>query len=284
MSLWQRIRKKRLMSSKALHPEESSLFSVRMHATGPDGMHISGAEGIYPESAVDEAVRCFTDRAMTHPRGTPTELNITVEVLKETPLNLRSLNVRTLESSNQVESEHAIRTLLERIGISRRAIATSFKVLQSSRAMRGAALVCSKGGCRLDKDRTRGVRASRLGISSRARATLIRKLTPYSIATDRVLEALMLATKVVAAPGVVAELCISDDPDYTTGYLATKALGYLRLPFIKPLGDFRGGRVIFLKKGADPLSTVSWLEQTPVIMKCTGKVNGPMPMRQIPVL
>lgn len=206
------------MSSTSVRLDRAKLFSVRMHATGPDGMHISGAEGIYPESAVDEAVRRLTDRAMAHPRGTPSEVNITVEALKKPPVNLRSLNVRTLASSNQVESEHAIRTLLEKTGISRRAIAASLKILGSSRVMRGAALVCAKGGCRLEKDRSRGVRASRLGISSRARAALIRKLTPYSIATDTVLEALTLATKVAAAPGVVAELCVSDDPDYTTGY------------------------------------------------------------------
>ena len=272
------------MSSPSVRLDGPKLFSVRMHATALDGMHISGAEGIFPGSAVDEVVRYYTERAMSHSRGTPAKTSITVEALKQPPVFLRSLRVRTLDSSNQVESEHAIRTLLERIGVSRRAIAAAFKVLRSSSVMRGAALVCSRGGCRLEKDRSRGVRASWLGISSRARATLIRKLAPYSIATDTVLEALTLATKVAAAPGVVAELCVSDDPDYTTGYLATKALGYLRLPFIKPRGDFSGGRVIFLKKGADPSSTMSWLEQTPVIMNATGKVGGPMPIRHIPVL
>ncbi len=272
------------MSSPKDRQNGTKLFSVRMLATGPDGLHISGAEGIFPSSAVDEVVRFYTERAMSHSRGTPAKTSITVEALTQTPFKLRSLNLRTLVSSNQVESEHAIRTLLERIGISRRAIATSFEILRSARAMRGAALVCASEGIRLEKDPTRGVRASRFGISSRARATLIRKLTPFSIATDTVLEALMLATKVAAAPGVVAELCISDDPDYTTGYLASKTLGYLRLPFIKPMGDFSGGRVIFLSEGADPSNTMSWLEHTPVIMNRTGKVGGPMPIRQIQVL
>ncbi len=272
------------MSNNGDRPERAALFSVRMHATGPDGMHISGAEGIFPGSVVDEVVRFYTERAMSHSRGTPAKTSITVEALTEPPVFLRSLRVRTIENSSIKETEHAIRTILARVGISRSAINSAFGILRADSAMRGAALVCAEEGKRLDPDQARGVRASLLGISSRARATLLRKLAPYAIGTDRVIEALTLATKVAAAPGVVAELCISDDPDYTTGYLATKDLGYLRMPFIKSLGDQRGGRVIFLSEGADPMATVSWLENTPVIMKCTGKVTGPVPIRKITVL
>ncbi len=272
------------MSSNGDRSERAALFSVRMHATGPGGQHISGAEGIFPGSVVDEAARYYTERAMSHSRGAPAKTSITVEALIQPPVALCSLRVRTLESSDTQETEHTIRTILERVGISLRAIDSAFGVLRAESAMRGAAMVCAREGKRLDPDRARGVRASLLGISSRARANLLRKLAPYSIATDRVLEALTLATKVAAAPGVVAELCVSDDPDYTTGYLATKALGYLRMPFIKPEGDLRGGRVIFLSEGADPSATVSWLEHTPVIMKRTGKVHGPVPIRKITVL
>ena len=49
----------------------------------------------------------------------------------------------------------------------------------------------------------------------------------------RVKEALMLASKAASWPDVIAEVCISDDPDYTTGYIASKELGYLRIPNIK---------------------------------------------------
>jgi pimeloyl-CoA synthetase len=42
--------------------------------------------------------------------------------------------------------------------------------------------------------------------------------------------------------------------------------GYVRIPHIKMKGDRRGGRVIFVKKGADTASIISFLEQTPVII------------------
>ena len=39
------------MSSPSVRLDGPKLFSVRMHATALDGMHISGAEGIFPGSA-----------------------------------------------------------------------------------------------------------------------------------------------------------------------------------------------------------------------------------------
>ena len=58
----------------------------------------------------------------------------------------------------------------------------------------------------------------------------------------------MLATKVANAPGIVGEICVSDDPDYVTGYVATKEIGYCRITTIKEMGDPCGGR-IFLYRG-----------------------------------
>ena len=58
----------------------------------------------------------------------------------------------------------------------------------------------------------------------------------------------MLATKVANAPGIVGEICVSDDPDYVTGYVATKEIGYCRITTVKQKGDPCGGR-IFLYRG-----------------------------------
>jgi len=60
-------------------------------------------------------------------------------------------------------------------------------------------------------------------------------------------EALVLAAKVLSAPGIVAELCWSDDPDYTAGYVASPVHGYVRFPHLKPPGDERGGRAFFFR-------------------------------------
>ena len=48
--------------------------------------------------------------------------------------------------------------------------------------------------------------------------------------------------------GVVAELCWSDDPDYTTGYVAGKNIGYVRIkPIYKQSKDkayYQNARII----------------------------------------
>ena len=55
-------------------------------------------------------------------------------------------------------------------------------------------------------------------------------------------EALVLATKVQSCPGIVGELCWSDDPDYTVGYVACNGI-YHRIPNMKEMGNPIGGRV-----------------------------------------
>jgi 6-carboxyhexanoate--CoA ligase len=73
----------------------------------------------------------------------------------------------------------------------------------------------------------------------------------------------------------VAEVCISDDPDYTTGYVASEYLGYVRIPHIKKKRDRRGGRIFFLKENADILHVISYLEKTPILIEgikpCSGE-------------
>ncbi|MGN0847472.1 MAG: 8-amino-7-oxononanoate synthase, partial [Kiritimatiellia bacterium] len=63
------------------------------------------------------------------------------------------------------------------------------------------------------------------------------------------------------------EICVSDDPDYVTGYVATRELGYRRITVIKEAGDPNGGR-IFLYRGAraDVAKTIRFLEETPVLV------------------
>ena len=89
----------------------------------------------------------------------------------------------------------------------------------------------------------------------------------------RVLEAQVLAAKVAHRPDVLAEICISDDPDYTTGYLATAQHGYQRLPHIKELGSAQGGRV-FLVRGDDVAGLIEYLEHTPVVVEGDGVDGG----------
>ncbi len=238
------------------------------------GTHVSGAEGLYEDGEVEKAVRDFLRRAEVHARGEPDSVTLSIEKLRARPREITALKVATLECRNTAEARSAAMRLLEAEGISRRAIKAAFGVVTGERVMRGASAVSSISGRRLEPDKSRGVRASRLGIAKGARAALGRKLTRRGINTGTVREALALASKTASCKGVLAELCVSDDPHYTTGYVASTTLGYVRIPNIKKKGSPRGGRVYFVRDGADIKRIASYLEKTPVLVSGSDEVKG----------
>ncbi len=79
-------------------------------------------------------------------------------------------------------------------------------------------------------------------------------------------EALVLASKVQSAEGIVGELCWSDDPDYTVGYVACNGI-YHRIPKMKELGSHIGGRVFFVRSEIDRESVIEYLEKAPVLVQ-----------------
>jgi 6-carboxyhexanoate--CoA ligase len=164
------------------------------------------------------------------------------------------------------EARAAADRYLASVGISARAIGAGWRILTADRQMRGASLLDAKSGVRREPDRQRGVRASRLGMGAAACRIFTEQLENAGLNTGTVREAMMLAAKVAAHPDVLAELCISDDPDYTTGYVASETFGYIRLPNIKETGNHHGGRVFYLRPGADIPDVISFLEQTPVLL------------------
>ncbi len=229
-------------------------------------IHISGAEGIYEEKEIENIIREYTLRALSHPKGSPDSIVISVEKIVQTPQTIKSLPVMTLPCRSSLQSQGMIQKLLKNSGISDNAINTAFAVTDNSDAMRGAALVLSGSGRRVEPDKVRGIRASRLGISKSADKILSRNLARHGINTATVKEAIILASKVAACPQVIAELCISDDPDYTTGYVSSRKYGYVRIPHMKKRAEKKGGRVFFLEEAADIDAVTGFLEKTPVII------------------
>ena len=237
-------------------------------------IHVSGAEGIYEEKEIAKIVRKFTLRALSHQKGRPDSIVISLEEIKQKPQSIQSLPVRTVPCRSPLQARGLIRKLLNSCGISDCAINTSFTVIDSSNTMRGAALVLSKSGRRKEQDKKRGIRASRLGISRYADKLLSRNLEEQGINNPTVKEAIILASKVASCKQVTAELCISDDPGYTTGYISSKKYGYIRIPNIKKKGKRTGGRVFFIEEDADIDSVAGFLEKTPVIINSVSPCFG----------
>jgi len=227
--------------------------------------HISGAEGIYEKSAISKMIKAYTERALNHPRGKPDKIVITIEEIKQKPKKAGILPVKTLKCGSPDEAKNIISQMLENIGVSKKAVKNAFKVLTSTNTMRGASLILKETGTRMEPDKKRGVRVSRLGIEKSAEKKLSKRLSKMNINTGTVKEALILASKAAGCPEIIAEVCISDDPDYTTGYIASEKLGYLRIPNIKNRGGMHGGRIFFVKEGVNIKRVIDHLEKKPVM-------------------
>ena len=91
---------------------------------------------------------------------------------------------------------------------------------------------------------------------------MTKKLAAIGLTHFRTREALALATKVAHAPGIIAELCWSDDPDYTAGYVASPRIGYVRFPVLKLPDDPRGGRVFFVDRNT--LDIEAFIKLSPI--------------------
>jgi 6-carboxyhexanoate--CoA ligase len=232
-------------------------------------IHISGAEGIYRKPEIQKIVKQYIERALNHPRGKADKIVITIEEIREKPKKILALPIVTVENSSPIEGEKIARKLLQSERISRIAVDRAFELIKKD-GMRGAAIITAEKGKRLEPDNDRGIRVSRLGITNLVLKELSTWLTKEGINNETVKDALILASKVLSCDHVVAELCVSDDPNYTTGYVASKDLGYIRIPHIKRNGSKSGGRAFFVKEGTDIRDIIEYLEKRPVII---GKVS-----------
>ncbi len=135
---------------------------------------------------------------------------------------------------------------------------------------RGAVLFDIRAGKRIDGRGNRGVRVSRVDWPSHDFQKWA--FTHNMPENSRIKEAHAIAAKVCAHPGIIAELCWSDDPDYITGYVAAKKLGYQRIAKMKNAGDESGCRVFFTDGSIDTESCIHFLEKQPVFIQREGNI------------
>ena len=236
--------------------EDGKLFSVKMRAS-QKGAHISGAERIVPASALPQLAAVMTTRALDHAKGKPDFINIKIEEAPE-PLRLKALAVSTHPAKTPEEGWAIARALLVADGFTR--IDEILSRFRETYGMRGAMLLDADTLERLEPDPARGVRATFMDDAASASRR-------FSAVKNHYAEAVVLATKVAHAPGIVGEICLSDDPDYVTGYVASKRIGYARITCLKEKGDSAGGR-IFLYRGSHEKvgETIDFLQRRCVLV------------------
>lgn len=251
-----------------------------MHASR-DGCHLSGCERLAGVADLDSLAAGMVRRALSHSRGRAEAIRLAIDLIPpEAIVAARLLDLRTVRVTDYHQGRQAARRMLLAAGIREAAVTAAMDWMirgaaPDGRAMRGAMLIDADSGARLEADPGRGVRASRMDLSAAAARELRGRLAEQGLDNPHVREALVLATKVLAAPQVLAELCWSDDPDYTAGYVASREQGYVRFPHLKPLGDERGGRAFFVRAaGLDRDALVDFLEHAVVLIDRVGTIGG----------
>jgi 6-carboxyhexanoate--CoA ligase len=253
-------------------------YSLRMRAAegGPHesgGRHISGAERLPARGSLEAAAAQMIRRALSHTKGKADFIRLTIEALREEEVLVApALRIETHKARTHEEGIRLARGCLEEVPVSPAAVDKAFRALSRlSRNMRGAMLLDAETGQRLDRTGRRGLRVSRMDAEDEE--AFRAWLAEQGLDTIHVREALILASKVMAAPDIVAELCWSDDPDYVTGYVAVKAV-YHRITRLKSPGDPRGGRVFFVRHGGGERELREYLEKKAVLIKCGGFSGG----------
>ncbi|KJR41868.1 6-carboxyhexanoate--CoA ligase [Candidatus Magnetoovum chiemensis] len=256
------------------------LYSIKMRAAKQQA-HICGAEGIFKNEDIPQKASEFINRALQHKPITPDKINLTIETIKTEPLKIKTLPLVACNCKTSKDALEAVQGILKKIGIDDYIIKKALSIIYNEPNLRGASILNIQTGQRLEKDIDRGVRASMLGISDDARENLILQLSTLGLTHHRVIEALIIASKAASHKSICAELCASDDPDYTTGYVSSKHFGYVRIPNIKSKGSTKGGRVFFALPETDRNELTAFLEETPVMINDISLCKGALSLNEI---
>ncbi len=239
------------------------LYSLKMRASKENNQgseHISGAEKILTESALSANMEALLERALHHAKGKADFINLKIEAVRPEELSyIDALPVSCIKADTPAEGQAAILRILKELGIHNGpAILQKFS---ETYTMRGAMLLDADTLERLEPDPERGIRATYMDAEHTA------PVQP-SDCKNHFQEAIVLASKVVHAPHIIAEICMSDDPDYVTGYVASQKTGYVRIPRLKAMGCPDGGR-IFLYRGPreEAAACIRYLEKQPMLVR-----------------
>ncbi|MEG7381312.1 6-carboxyhexanoate--CoA ligase [Bacillus subtilis] len=245
--------------------QEETFYSVRMRASmngshEDGGKHISGGERLIPFHEMKRTVNALLGKGLSHSRGKPDFMQIQFEEVHEPIKAIQPLPVHTHEVSSPEEGQVLARLLLEREGVSREMIEKAYEQIPEWSGVRGAVVFDIHSGKRVDQ-----TRVSRIDWTD---ANFEKWASRFHVpAHPRIKEALALASKVSRHPITIAELCWSDDPDYITGYVAGKKMGYQRITAMKEYGIEEGCRIFFIDGSEDANTYIHELEKQPILIE-----------------
>lgn len=243
------------LSEKGVH-----LYSVRMRASINDH-HLSGGEDLVSRDVLCERVLALLEQGLTSSKNSESlapSINIRIDPVPESDIVPSVLlPVYCLESGSHEDTLSFLRMTLEsgvpRLSVPGKMLFGCFLEILggSGQGLSGATFVLPSGKRIIPEKK--GVRVSHFGIVPHLRQSLLKESATHPAGSGRrFIEALQIASKIMSHPVPEIEVCVSDNPEYTTGYIALKGFGYIRLPHIKPEGQAWGGRLIGLSSEIPP--------------------------------
>lgn len=220
----------------------SEYFSVRMRASYKSH-HISGAERICKLNDLPSIISELLKRPKVFDF-----LSLKVEKVGHIEY-IEPLPIKSFYFKNVEDGKTFAKKLLIDFGIKTDIVDNVFTLISNGPAngknMRGAMIIDAETGKRLEKDFEKGIRTIKVDWDNREYAsTVLSSYKPLKL-TNRSLDALALVSKNVKC-GILAEVCWSDDKDYTTGYVVVNGV-YHRIEPLKQIGSPYGGRAYFIK-------------------------------------
>ncbi|EGQ6018545.1 hypothetical protein IU970_004207 [Salmonella enterica subsp. enterica serovar Sandiego] len=251
------------------------MFSIKMRASKAK-KHISGTEHLVDEKDVESSVQKSVSRAIHHSRGCPDEINIKLERIdKSQIIDIPSLSLITVKSANDTIGKKIIKkTLINKIPE-----ITQFNFLEQylytdSHYIKGAKFFDINDVNYIHSHQQEDVRVTNLDLSVDVINGLKDKIEQYEPFNFKTADGLAIASKVCFCHGVLAEICMSDDPNYQGGYIAFPDIGYIRINKMKPLGSTTGGRIIIIdSRKAEIIAIKEFLEKTITLISTVPSVS-----------
>ncbi len=244
---------------------DKKYFSIKMRASRND-THLSGAERIVKEKEIKKVLDQLYKRGF---KKNPDNLTIKIEeIKKEIKFIQKTLKIENLKFKNQkTANEKAIDLISNHTGIKRDIVKFYIDLIHNGASpdrenMRGAMIVNTDGE-RIEFDKYRGIRTVLVDYENREKA--VEKFLKNGY-TERTADALALTTKNLNYPDMIAEYCISDEADYTTGYVSIGNIYYRFIP-LKEKGNKKGGRIYFVKNSISLKDFYDYLQKEPVLIK-----------------
>ena len=250
------------------------LYSIKMRSSKTiDNLteHISGAESISSEENLEKVVNLLIKRALNHSKGKSDFINIKVEEInKEELIYIEPLPVTTINVEHYLEGFNVVKKILTDIGIDENKSVGIVNLIRSISNMRGAMLLDINTLQRLEEDKDKGIRATYMDFEGNNTETLSKSIEQNA----HFLEALALASKVVNCNQIIGEICYSDDPNYTAGYIASKKHGYVRITKLKGIGDTKGGRIFLYDSSlSNKNKCIDYIQNKKTVIKNNIKFN-----------